>query len=40
MAGGTPLAVLGAGRLVITHRGVLEETSSVVFSAAESAWDL
>lgn len=40
VAAGTPLAVLGAGRLVITHRGVLEETLSVVFSAVESVWDL
>lgn len=35
----TPLAVLGGGRLVITHRGVLEETLSA-FSAVESAGDL
>lgn len=40
MAAGTPLAVPDAGRLVITHSGVLEETLSAVFSAAESAWDL
>lgn len=42
VAAGTPLvvAVLGAGRFVITHSGVLEETLSAVFSAVESAWDL
>lgn len=36
----TPLAVLGGGRLVITHSGVLEEPLSVVLSAVGSAWDL
>lgn len=36
----TPLAVLGGGRLVITHSGVLGEPLSVVLSAVGSAWDL
>ena len=36
---GTPLAVLGGGRFVITQSGLLQATPSAL-SAVESAWDL